>query len=150
MDSFEQAHEELKRLQEIIARHEGQIFTLRGWLLTVLGGLLAAYYTGNLKLDIVVLRAALPVITVLFLVVESRHANVVESVVERSEEVEQQMRAGSASASWYDGPRVSEACRRGAQRGWPRAGMTFILNRTFYIVVLSIVAVVAFALPARP
>jgi hypothetical protein len=50
MEEIEQAHRELERLQGIITRHEEHMFTLRGWLLTVVGGLLAAYYTDNIEL----------------------------------------------------------------------------------------------------
>ena len=69
MEQFEEAQHELDRLQDIVTRHEGFIFTLRGWLLTVIGGVLAAYYTGNIHLSMAVVRASLPTIAVLFLVV---------------------------------------------------------------------------------
>jgi hypothetical protein len=42
MDEAQQAHHELDRLQGIIARHESHMFALRGWLLAIVGGLLAA------------------------------------------------------------------------------------------------------------
>jgi len=41
MDEMQQAHHELDRLQGIITRHEGFQFTIRGWLLTIVGALLA-------------------------------------------------------------------------------------------------------------
>ncbi len=47
------------------------MFTLRGWLLTVAGGLLAAYYTGNIQLDAAAMRVGLPLVALLFLFVES-------------------------------------------------------------------------------
>jgi hypothetical protein len=154
MDQFEQAHHELSRIQEIIARHEEHIFTLRGWMLTVLGGLLAAYYTGNIHLNLLVVQIALPTIALLFLWIEVRHSNVVESVVNRAEAVENQVSLAhsqtSENSAWYDGPRVSEACRLGAERVLPQMQMmTFVLNRTFYVVVILISIVVAIALPPK-
>jgi len=154
MDAFEQAHDELGRLEEIIGRHEDHIFTLRGWMLTVMGGLLAAFYTGNINLDLLVVQIALPAIALLFLSIEVRHSNLVEAVAERAEAVEDQIRLAHSSAAmerstWYDGPRVSESCRVGAERIWPRIEMTFILNRPFYLVVILISAIVAIGLPPK-
>ena len=153
MDIMEQAHHELERLQGIITRHEGHMFTLRGWLLTVAGGLLAAYYTGNIQLDAAAMRVGLPLVALLFLFVESRHANLVEAVVERATAVEHAItrarRNGGEPADWYDGPQVSAACLDGAKRRWPRSGMTFFLNRPFYLVVVLIILAVTLALPPR-
>jgi hypothetical protein len=154
MDQFEQAHHELSRIQEIIARHEEHIFALRGWMLTLLGGLLAAYYTGNIHLNLLALQIALPTISLLFLWIEVRHSNVVESVVDRAEAVEKQVsRAHSPTLKdtvWYDGPCVSEACRTGAERVFPQVKMmTFVVNRTFYVVVILISVILAIALPPK-
>ena len=154
MNEIQQAHHELDRLQGIITRHEGHMFTLRGWLLTVVGGLLAAYYTNNIEMSEVVLRVALPVIALLFLVVESRHANLVEAVVERVTALEKRIAdsrqlTGQAGVGWYDGPRVSEACQEGANRWWPRHGMTFALNQAFYLVVILIILLVTVSLPPK-
>jgi len=154
-DQFEEAQHELDRLQDIITRYEEQMFTLRGWMLTVIGGLLAAYYTGNIHLDSVIVRIALFVVAFLFLILDARHTNVVEAVIERVESVEGQIRSardGGAGASgpWYDGPRINEACRKGSKRVLPRReGMTFKQNQTFYAAVLLVVAVVAVALPPK-
>jgi hypothetical protein len=153
-DQMEQAHHELSRLQDIISRHEGHMFALRGWLLTVIGGLLAAYYTDNIRMSEVAMRFGLPVVAFLFLFVESRHANLVEAVADRASKVERCIRSarsprGDGKGRWYDGPRVSEACLKGARRFWPRAGMTFLLNRPFYVVVVLIILFVTIALPPR-
>jgi hypothetical protein len=67
------------------------MFALRGWLLVSIGGLLAAYYTANIDMSALVLRIALLVITLLFLIVESRHVNLVEAVVERATAIEKQI-----------------------------------------------------------
>lgn len=152
MDHMEQAHKELERLQSIVTRHEGQMFALRGWLLAILGGLLAAFYTENIDLEATLLRIALLLIVAVFLILESRHLNLVEAVVERATAVEEQIRHDRASpheTPRYDGPRVSEACLAGAKRKWPKDGMTFVLNRWFYVAVVLIVAVTTVSLPAK-
>src|SRR3712207_119724 len=109
MDEMQQAHHELDRLQGIITRHEGHMFALRGWLLAIVGGLLAAYYTDNIDMSELVLRIALPIIALLFLIVESRHVNLVEAVAERATTLEKRIadaRQSGDQAGWYDGPRV--------------------------------------------
>ena len=154
MDEIEQAHHELDRLQGIITRHEGHMFALRGWLLAIVGGLLASYYTDSIVMSELVLRIALLMIVLLFLVVESRHVNLVETVVERvtaleKRIVESRQPAGQASVGWYDGPRVSEACENGANRWWPRRGMTFVLNQPFYVAVILIIIIITVSLPLK-
>jgi hypothetical protein len=154
MDEMEQAHHELDRLQGIITRHEGFMFTLRGWLLAIIGGLLAAYYTDNVEMSKPILGIALVLIVVLFLVVESRHVNLVEAVVERATGLEQlivksRRDRDQTATGWYEGPKVSEACQDGASRRWPRSGMTFALNQPFYLVVVLVVVVTTASLPAK-
>ncbi len=151
MDAFEEAHRELDRLQEIITRHEKHTFSLRGWMLTVSGGLLAAYYTGNIHLHLLVIQIALPCVAILFLVIEIRHINLIDAVVARAGIVEGLLRANRQhpKPNWYDGPRVHEVCKRGAQRVFPQFQMTFMLNMVFYIIVLLIAVVVALGLPPK-
>jgi len=154
MDEMQQAHQELDRLQAIISRHESHMFALRGWLLAIVGGLLAAFYTDSIDMSALLLRIALLTIALLFLLVESRHVNLTEAVVERAEAVEQQITAArgsgkQAQGGWYDGPKVSEACRAGALRWWPRRGMTFLLNLPFYFVVLLIIVMTTLSLPSK-
>ena len=152
MDVMEQAHHELGRLQDIITRHEGHMFMLRSWLLAIIAGLLAAYYTENIELGSTLLRVALLLVVAVFLVLESRHMNLVEAVVERASRVEDSIRRhrhGPDDASWYDGPRVSEACREGARRMWPKSGMTFLLNQWFYMAVVLVVVVTTVSLPPK-
>jgi hypothetical protein len=153
MDDMEQAHHELSRLQEIVSRHEGHMDSLRGWLLGIIGGLLAAYYTSNID-SVLVLRIALLLIVAIFLIVETRYVNLVESVVERVGHVEKQIRDAHRqdaknSTNWFDGPKVNEACKRGARRRWPRGGMTFVLNQWVYYAVILVVILTTVALPAR-
>ncbi|MBI3821206.1 MAG: hypothetical protein HY289_00835 [Planctomycetes bacterium] len=152
MDEIGQAHHELDRLQGIITRHEGFIFTLRGWLLTVVGGLLAAYYTDNIDMDAIVLQFALPGIALLFLFVESRHANLVEAMVDRANVIETFIRGSRLEPGkhQYDGPNVHEACNDGAHRLIPHGrGMTFVLNLAFYLIVIAVIVVVMFSLPPK-
>jgi hypothetical protein len=154
MDELEQAQHELDRLQGIIARHEGHMFVLRGWLIAIVGGLLAVYYTDNIDMSEPMLQLSLIVIVVLFLILESRHLNLVEAVVERAEDVEKliaKRRLGGAemSAGWYDGPKVSAACREGADRLWPRKGMTLVQNLPFYVLVLLVIVITTMSLPPK-
>ena len=154
MDEVEQAHHELGRLQGIISRHEGHMFALRGWLLAIVGGLLAAYYTENIFMDELLLQISLFVVVLLFLVVETRHVNLVEAVVERVADVERQIAAsrlpdGGHKTGWYDGPKVNDACQEGAHRRWPRRGMTFVLNQPFYLVVILVILLATITLPAK-
>lgn len=154
MGELEQAHHELDRLQGIITRHEGHMFALRAWLLAIVGGLLASYYTDNIVMSGLVLRIALLMIVLLFLILESRHVNLVEAVVERVSAlekciVESRQSAGQAIIGWYDGPRVSEACEAGANRWWPRRGMTFVLNLPFYVAVILIIILITVSLPMK-
>src|SRR5262249_12311043 len=101
MEELEEAHHEIDRLQAIITRHEGFMFTVRGWLLTIAGGLLAAYYTNNIAISEIAMRIALPVVALLFFVIESRHANLVEAVVERVATLEADIeRARQPSGRW--------------------------------------------------
>ena len=153
-EEIEQAHHEMDRLQEIISRHEGHIFALRGWLLTVEGALLAAYYTDNIEMSDSFMRLGLPLIALLFLFVESRHINLVEAVVERSTGLEMCIERSRdailrGDRGWYDGPKVSEACQAGARRWWPRRGMTLVLNLPFYLVVILVTLFATFSLPSK-
>ena len=154
MDDMQQAHHELDYLQRIITRHEGHMFALRGWLLMIIGGLLAAYYTANIDMSALMLRAALLVITLLFFIIESRHVNLIEAVVERVTSIEKQITSLSPRESqpvdgWYDGPKISETCLEGASRWWPQNGMTFILNLPFYIAVILVVIITTVSLPPK-
>jgi hypothetical protein len=153
MHEIETAHLELERLQGVITRHEAHMFSLRGWLLTVVGGLLAAYYTDNIALHETWVRVGLPTVALLFLIVESRHANIVEAVVERAGRVESLIRAAHRSgtvttAHWYDGPKVNEACEQGANRWVPHHGMTLIMNLPFYLIVILVIVILTVSLPA--
>lgn len=98
-----------------------------------------------------VLRISLFVITILFLIVESRHVNVVEALVERAFNLEKQISASRNTlvVNWYDGPRVSEACQEGVKRWWPRNGMTFVLNQPFYFVVIVVILFTTLSLPPK-
>jgi len=154
MDETQQAHHELDRLQGIVSRHESHMFALRGWLLAVIGGLLAAYYTANIDMSALVLRVALVGTVLLFLIVESRHVNLIEAVVERAGAIEKLIRdsrrsEGQPVIGWYDGPKVSESCQDGANRWWPRSGMTFVLNQPFYLVVIMIIVFTTISLPPK-
>ncbi|MGH9722432.1 MAG: hypothetical protein ACRD8O_19650 [Bryobacteraceae bacterium] len=154
MDEIQEAHHELDRLQGIITRHEGHMFSLRGWLLTIVGGILAAYYTDKIAISEWVLRIALPGVTFLFFVVELRHGNLVEVLVERVRAIENdiakaRLPAGQICSGWYAGPKVSESCEAGAKRWWPRSGMTIRLNAAFYLVVFLVIVLVTFSLPPR-
>jgi hypothetical protein len=130
------------------------MFALRGWLLAIAGGLLASYSTANIDMSELVLRIALLLMVFLFLVVESRHVNLVEAVVESvtalgKRIVDSRQPLNLASTGWYDGPRVSEACLDGVKRWWPRQGMTFALNLPFCLVVVLVVILATVSLPSK-
>lgn len=154
MDETEQAHRELDRLQAIVTRHEGHMFALRGWLLAIVGGLLAAYYTKNIEMSELAVRGALLAIVLLFLFLDSRHVNLVEAVVERAAALEKSIvdsrqPKDQPRVGWYDGPKVSEACKNGANRWWPHHGMTLVHNLPFYAVLLVIIAFATVSLPPK-
>src|SRR3712207_2933348 len=137
MDEMEQAQRELDRLEGIVTRHEAHMFALRGWLLAVAGGLLAAYYTANILVSEILMRLTLPAVVFLFLFLEVRHANLVEAVVERSAKLEKLIaKSRQTGSGWYDGPKVNEACEDGAKRWLPHKGMTWMFYWPFYAVVL--------------
>ena len=153
MNDMEQAKNELDRIQEIIARHEGHMATLRGWLLAIIGGLLAGFYTENIEIGPWELRVALLGITALFLWVETRHVNLIDAVIERSiavEEAIQIARRDKLAPGWYNGPKVAEACRDGATRGLlPENKMTWKLNLPFYLVVIIVIGLTVVELPQK-
>ncbi len=155
MKEIEQAFHEHTILQEIIARHEGHMFSLRGWLLAIIGGLLAAYYTENILIHVSMLAIALLLVTLMFLYVELQHMNVVEAVGERVVELEKTIVASrdpnnQSGTGWYDGPKVCEACREGANRHWPKTGkMTFVLNQPFYFMVIAVILFATLWLPPK-
>lgn len=154
MDELEQAHHELDRLQGIISRHEGHMFTLRGWLLTIIGGLLTAYYTNNLDITEGKLWTALATVTVAFLLLDLRHLNLVEAAVTRvgvvEELIERRSVRSESKFGWYCGPKVNEACQKGARRLLPVArGMTFGQNQLFYAIVIILISVLVSGLPPR-
>lgn len=152
MDEMEQEHHELDRLESIITRHEGFIFTMRSWLLAIIGGLLAAYYTDNISMSKPLLGGALLAIVVLFLVVELKHVNLIEALVERGTDLDAlilKARRDGTQAGWYDGPKVSIAAQDGANRRLPRGGMTRTLNLPFYAVVGLVVLGTTLSLPGK-
>lgn len=154
MDEMEQAHHELNRLQEVITRHERHIFALRGWLLAIVGGLLAAYYSQNIEMDEIVVQIALVLIVLLYLFIDTRHINLIEAVVKRSLDLETLIRdsrpsTGEPQAGWYDGPKLSMTCEKGAERRWPKRGMTYLMNQPFYLVVIAVVLLATLSLPPK-
>src|SRR5258708_34312573 len=99
------------------------MFTMRGWLLTIVLALLAEYYTNNIAISEVALRIALPVVALLFCVIESRHANLVEAVVERAAAIETAIEgarqpSGQVRRGWDHGPKEAEVCEEGGNRWW--------------------------------
>ena len=149
MSDIENALHELDRLQKIIDRHEGHIFTLRGWLLAVVGGLLAAYYTENIIIPSYFMSIALVFTVCSFLVIEFQHLNLVEAAAKRAGEVEKQIQKNGKNNDWYKGPDVSETCKIGAFRFKPVGGMTWRLNLPFYVTVFILILTVSFSLPPK-
>lgn len=154
MKVMEQAHHELERLQEVIGRHERHMFAVRGWFIAIVGGLLVALYSKHFNIDEAALQIALVLLAVLFIIIDSRHVNLIDAVVDRSGALEEKIREARGTGledggRWYDGPLLSEACSQGVHRWRPKEGMTFKLNLVFYCVVFIVVAVAAFLLPPK-
>ena len=153
MDDLELAKTELDWIQEIIARHEGRMDTIRAWLLAIIGGLLAGYYTANIQISPLELRVALIGITILFLWVETRHVNLIDAVIERSTKVEREIqtaRTHGTAPGWYDGPKLNETAASGVKRRLPLNEMTLKLNLPFYFVVAIVIGLTVVALPQKP
>ena len=155
MDEIQEAHNEIDWIQAIITRHEGHIFALRGWFITVVGALLAAYYAENIVMSVYVLIGGLIVAVVVFYIVEFQHSNLIESLVGRVKKIEKSIKkarlpSGEFKNGWYNGPKVNKTCRKGAKFKWPHIGMTFLLNTPFYIVVLVIVLLLIYFAAVNP
>lgn len=82
MEEMGQAHHELDHMESIITRHEGFILTMCSCLLAIIGGFLAYYYIDNVSMSKPLLGGALMAIAMLFLVVERKHVNLIEALVE--------------------------------------------------------------------
>jgi len=151
MNETDQAFKEIEHLQEIISRHESHVFALRGWMLTVVGALLAAYYTNNIVIDVIYMRWGLPLVSVIFLLIEMQHNNLVEVIATRVLILEQNIYKARKEGllNWYDGPKIAECCRAGARRFLPVHRMTFILNLPFYIATVLIILVISFTMPQK-
>ena len=156
MDEMEQAHHELNRIQEIIARHEGHMFSLRGWLFAALAGVLAAYYSNALELTLVKLLVVITALIFASVYAELRHVILVDAVVTRSGEVERKIADARSKASdanprpgWYDGPKVHETCGKAVKKMIPQLGMTLVLNMFFYLALGGAVVSLVYFLPRR-
>lgn len=150
MDEFEQAHHELSRIQTIIDRHEGAMFSLRGWLFAAMAGIVAAYYTMAVSLSLRSFVIALCTLVLAFLYAELRHVILVDAVVTRAGRVErmiQEARASVKKQGWYDGPKINKTCGDAVKQLVPEWRMTLVLNLFLYVAIVIAVVVIVMLLP---
>ena len=129
---------EIERMQEIVARHEGYTFKIRGWLYTVLAALTAALYTQAVNLAPLAYFLLAFMTIVLFLAWELVQRAPKRCAINRVREIEIQLRADTG----YDGPKIADSF---VQRNYhPLAEAMIVLVWLPYV--LSIIVVVLLAL----
>ena len=154
MDETDQANLEMDRIQRIISRHEGHIFSLRGWLFAAIAGSLAAYFSGNVPFGPGRFLLAIGGLVVIFLLVELRHIVLIDALVKRVGDVEiliTRSRANGAFTGWYDGPRVNTTCQQAMQLQnlLPRWRMTLKQNLVYHLGLLAFAIALVALLPSR-
>ena len=151
MDEMEQAYHELDRIQGIVDRHEGHMFSLRGWLFAALAGIVAAYYSTRLPVSLPEFVIVVVALIVSFIYAELRHVILVDALVARAGALEKMIipaRGPSASSSpWYDGPRINDVCDLAVRQVFPSLNMTLLLNLFFYYALMAAVIVLVWLLP---
>ncbi|MDM0105009.1 hypothetical protein QTH97_08695 [Variovorax sp. J22R24] len=138
------AIEEFKQLQTIIGRHEGQEYQVRGWLLVLLGGLVAALFSGdNSRLFVWAFLAVGCVLILAFFFMELMIRVPKRESIDRVASIERALRGEIA----YDGPLICETLSGGPGtnpwRSIARAEVKVLGVWSFYIPVLAIVLIIA-------
>ena len=98
------AMEEWKLLSAVIARYESFEFQLRGWLLVILGGLIAALYAERSRLPWLRFAEIGSIVTIVFLWMELTLRRTKRKAIFRSRAVESALR-GEVE---YDGPAITQ------------------------------------------
>jgi hypothetical protein len=143
---------ELDRIQVIVNRHEGHMFSLRGWLFAALAGVVAAYYSRGLPASRVEFAFVVLALVVAFIYAELRHVILVDALVARAGAVEKMIVAargtGASSLPQYDGPKVNEVCGIAVkERVFPKFDMTLVLNLYFYYALVAAALILVWMLP---
>jgi len=151
MDEMTQAYHELDRIQGIVGRHEGHMFSLRGWLFATLAGIVAAYYSTRLPVSLPEFVIVVVALIVSFIYAELRHVILVDALVARAGTLEKMIIAAigpsTSSSPWYDGPRINDVCDVAVRQVFPSLNMTLLLNLFFYYALLAAVIVLVWLLP---
>src|SRR5690349_24750348 len=108
IDRDSMALEELKFLQDSIARQEGLRLQFRGWNIALLTALTAAFLANNSPLSKGKYMAVSIGLSLLFFWLETVHRVAENRAIKRSNEVEAALRAEID----YDGPRIGRSMSR--------------------------------------
>jgi hypothetical protein len=154
MNWEDQAHAELAALQEAIGRHEGQVFTIRSWLLAVLAGLIASAFTEKIELPAVIFLPASLAAIVLLGMLELDHRCIVRHAINRHRAVEGLLQLGLKAANaanpGYTGSAISE--HLALPTSWSDRFREFRIhfNLSFYLALALAVAAIGIYLPTAP
>ncbi len=99
------ALEELKILQEIIARHDDISFKIKGWCVTLITAIILAIKSGKFSISVSSGLVLLGGISILFLWVDIIYRVAEDRAISRSREVERLIRDHIV----YDGPQIAES-----------------------------------------
>lgn len=133
MHDDDRAFEELKLLQEIIARHEGHAMRVKGLFFVIIAGLTAAIYSEGLSGSRLLMFAGTIVLTFLFMVWELYHRGISQHAITRAGEVEKQLKEKLE----YDGPQIGASLRNAigprellveARRPWNWSSLIVVLS----------------------
>jgi len=142
---------ELDRVQDIVTRHEGHMFSLRGWLFAALAGVVAAYYSSAISVSRVEFAIVVLALVMTFIYAEMRHVILVDALVARAGTVEKMIVAaregGLTMSPRYDGPKVNEVCGAAVKRILPKLDMTLVLNLFFYYALVAAALIIVWLLP---
>jgi hypothetical protein len=108
------AIEEWRQLQTIIGRYDGLDVTIRGWLLALLGGLLAAFFAKGSHIHWSLLYFVWFAAEIAFILIEGYSRAIKRVATDRSGEVEQSLRE---PPFFYYGPLIHERLSEGSL-GW--------------------------------
>lgn len=99
MDKIDIAFEELKMLQDIIARHDELSFQIKGWCMTLNVGVIAAIYGigggSTINASKVLVFIALVLITIFFIWLEAIYRVAMNRAIQRTATIEKEIREDS-------------------------------------------------------
>jgi len=142
----ERAMEEWRQLQDIVSRLEGSEYHVRGWLLVLLGALVAALFSERTRLTGLLFGGVGAVIVALFCWMELVVRVPKRRAIRRADLVEASLRGERE----YDGPLLGRSLtRHGGGPSWEimRDELRIRQFWGFYVAVLFVVAVFAAVTP---